>query len=402
MTNLPKGTKGLNIAVLGTGIAGSTASRYLAEAGIKVTVFECGRGIGGRTSTRITRDEHRLSFDHGAQYIGRPKTEEFRVALEEWETNGFIKKWNGKFVNVDIMTSSENALISPEDPDKEHYVGYPAMHSICRNLLHHQNIRVVLQTRACATCDNSVGGGPCSWNLISQKGRKDLGTFDWLVGSDRLSATNNRADMRSAPLDAFKDYVSSIESVPSLTLMVAFESPLKGINLDGINFMDTNDDEGSILGWAARDTSKPGRARQDGKECWVVQSNPKIAKKLITKMNKKGNSFESTRENVKDKAKEMLLAEFLRVLPKISDDSGTMKIPKVISAVGHRWSAAFPIVSQQGGEDKCFTDFNNRFVACGDYCGKYTGRIEGAFLSGKAAADTIISEINTNDNEEIS
>ena len=139
------------------------------------------------------------------------------------------------------MTLSKNVLVSPEDPDKEHYVGYSAMHSICRNLLHHQNIRVVLQTWACATCDNSAGRGPCSWTLISQKGRKGFGTFDWLVDSDRLSATNNRADMRSAPLNAFKDHVSSIESVASLTLMVPFESPLKGINLDGISFMNTKE-----------------------------------------------------------------------------------------------------------------------------------------------------------------
>jgi len=109
-----------------------------------------------------------------------------------------------------------NVLNSPEDLENEHYVGYPAMHSICRN--HHQNIRVVLQTWSCATYDNSVGSGPCSWNLISQMGRKDLGAFYYLFGSGRLSATNNRAEMRSVPLDVFKDHVSCFESVPSFNV----------------------------------------------------------------------------------------------------------------------------------------------------------------------------------------
>ena len=65
------------VAILGSGISGSSAARRLAENGLKVTVFEGGFGAGGRTSTRITRDEHQYQFDHGGQYIGSPKTKDF-------------------------------------------------------------------------------------------------------------------------------------------------------------------------------------------------------------------------------------------------------------------------------------------------------------------------------------
>ncbi len=92
--------KSLQVAVLGSGITGSTAARKLAEKGIKVTVFGAGHGIGGRTSTRITRDEYRYQFDHGAQYIGTPKTEDFRETLQNWEV-----KWLGEGVDRKVHDS---------------------------------------------------------------------------------------------------------------------------------------------------------------------------------------------------------------------------------------------------------------------------------------------------------
>jgi len=192
--------QGLKVAVLGSGIAGSTAARELAERGTQVTVFEVGFGIGGRTSTRITRDNDRYQFDHGAQYIGKPKTTEFGTALMIWEQGGYVKEWKGRFATV------SDGVVTHDEPGKPHYVGYPGMHSICRNLLHHENIRVVTQTRACAThLENNNESGSFRWSIASHKNKKKaLGEFDWLVASDRLSATDNRADLRNAPLPEFK------------------------------------------------------------------------------------------------------------------------------------------------------------------------------------------------------
>ncbi len=59
-------------------------------------------------------------------------------------SNGWVKEWTGKF-----MTASADGFV--EENGKERYVGFPGMHSICRNLLHHENIKVKLQTRANAS-----------------------------------------------------------------------------------------------------------------------------------------------------------------------------------------------------------------------------------------------------------
>ncbi|MDA3948468.1 MAG: FAD-dependent oxidoreductase [Spirochaeta sp.] len=53
-----------SIAIIGAGISGLTAARELKRNGCAVTVFERGRGPGGRAARRRA-DE--WSFDHGAQ-----------------------------------------------------------------------------------------------------------------------------------------------------------------------------------------------------------------------------------------------------------------------------------------------------------------------------------------------
>ncbi len=59
--------------------------------------------------------------------------------------------------------------------------------------------------------------------------------------------------------------------------MVVFESPTL-IDKDSIQFSGKDN---RSLGWAARDTSKPGRMRSDQKECWVLQSHPKAAEEIL-------------------------------------------------------------------------------------------------------------------------
>ena len=59
-----------DVVVIGAGMAGLTAARVLAEAGLKVLVFEAQDRIGGRILTRHIGDE---AIELGAEFIhGRP------------------------------------------------------------------------------------------------------------------------------------------------------------------------------------------------------------------------------------------------------------------------------------------------------------------------------------------
>lgn len=80
------------VAVLGAGMAGAIAARRLAEAGLSVTVFDKGRGPGGRMATRRTGDGA-LSFDHGAQFL-RAHGDAFSRQLADWRMRGVVGDWD--------------------------------------------------------------------------------------------------------------------------------------------------------------------------------------------------------------------------------------------------------------------------------------------------------------------
>lgn len=367
---VPK-THSLNVAVLGSGIAGSSAARSLAEKGFAVTVFEAGFGIGGRTSTRITKDENdsscRYQFDHGAQYIGRPKTEAFRTALEAWKQDGFVREWSGTF------GTAVGSNVEAEAAPKDRWVGFPRMNSISGNLLHHNNIRVRLQTRADAARTDE------RWTLTHGKTKQDLGSFDWLVASDRNSGAHYRTDLAGASVGEFTTRIRGVQSVKSLTAMVVFERPI-GLELDGIQFTGKDADRYGSLGWVAKDTSKPGRERRDGRECWVLQSHPDAATQLLKGKRKIGE--------IRDMAREVLVGDFLDSLPHLTTTEH-QEVPPIVTSVGHRWGAAFPVPPPDFADKECQLVASEHFVACGDYFGSLPGRIEGAYLSGVAAANEI-------------
>mmetsp|Transcript_15237 Transcript_15237/g.21883 ORF Transcript_15237/g.21883 Transcript_15237/m.21883 type:complete len:399 (-) Transcript_15237:41-1237(-) len=380
-SNAIQSINALRVAVLGSGISGSAAARTLAEKGVKVTLFEAGRGVGGRMSTRRTRDEHNYQFDHGAQYIGSPKTDTFRHILDQWKSDDWVREWEGDFWTVGTNGRSQEIK-------KDRWVGYPTMNSICQNLLSHENIEIKTQTRANASriqVEDSDFDDACMWHLSHHKTNEGLGSFDWLVASDRNSAGYHRKDLAKADVREFTSGITrNIKSVKSLTAMVVFEN--MNVNFNGIQF-DGKDPKFGSLGWAARDTSKPGREREDDRECWVLQSHPDAAKELLKGKRNIGA--------IREMARDVLVRDFLNSMPHIVDDD-EFELPRVVTSVGHRWGAAFPIPSEKSAQMESQIIASKQFVACGDYFGQLSGRIEGGYLSGVSAADQLCGAIEIN------
>lgn len=91
-----------NALIIGGGLTGLITATVLQREGIKVTVLDKGRGIGGRLATkRMNRGQPNEGiFDYGTQYFS-VETSQFRAWVEEWLQQGVIKEWCGGFGETD-------------------------------------------------------------------------------------------------------------------------------------------------------------------------------------------------------------------------------------------------------------------------------------------------------------
>ncbi len=83
--------------IVGAGISGLLAARELRDAGWRVTVLDKGRGVGGRMATRRVGD---ATFDHGAQFF-TVRGERFQALVEEWQEAGVVNEWTRGFADAE-------------------------------------------------------------------------------------------------------------------------------------------------------------------------------------------------------------------------------------------------------------------------------------------------------------
>ena len=87
----PLGTNSSCI-IVGGGITGLITATLLQRQGIKVTVLDKGRGIGGRLATRRVQHSESIEgvFDYGTQYFSVRQSQGW---VDEWLQQGVIKEW---------------------------------------------------------------------------------------------------------------------------------------------------------------------------------------------------------------------------------------------------------------------------------------------------------------------
>jgi renalase len=106
--------------IIGAGICGLTAARFLTESGMRATVLEKSRGVGGRMATR--RSDEGV-FDHGAQAI-TVRSEVFGTFVSDWLQQGLLLPWSEGFADSG-GTSSRREM---------QYRGAPGMTSVPKYL----------------------------------------------------------------------------------------------------------------------------------------------------------------------------------------------------------------------------------------------------------------------------
>lgn len=336
-TRLPSRGTPLVVAVVGAGVAGAAAARTIADAGHAVTLFDKGRGPGGRASTR---HDGEYRFDHGAQYFTVEDERFARVARAWWHERA-ITEWSPRLLTFGEKPARASDANTPTRPPLHRLVATPGMSALLQRMLYDLDVRygvTVTELHRTETRWRLVGGDQTA-----------LGEFDALV----LAAP---APQSAALLDpasfAMASRIREAQYAPCWALMLAFDEPL-GLELDAA-FVNIGP-----LKWLSRDSSKPERAPG---ERWVLHATADWSQKHL--------------ESAPEEVTAMLLDAFF------ATTGARPTTPAYAKA--HRWRYAF--VTQPLGEP-CLYMPTLRVAACGDWC--LGPKIQAAYLSGCAAGGRI-------------
>lgn len=333
-TDLPTDlSERLRIGVVGAGMAGLTAARALSARGHDVVVVDKARGAGGRMSTRRNED---LSFDHGAQYF-TARNPRFLKQVMEWQERGLVSPWNARIATIGVRGSNEKGQ------GAERFVAVPGMNALCKQLASElSDCRFDWTVQKVKQLEKG-------WLLISDKGKS--------IECDTLVCTAPPEQACKLLADPeVNELISGVEMMPCWALMLLLQKPLfEDHDAAFIN-------EGP-LSWVSSQSSRPGRPAADA---WVLHASPEWSSRHLEK------PANEVRDLLLDAASQLSLVQTFTVE----------------SAVAHRWRYA---LAKQPLNCGAIWLEPKKLVLAGDWCNG--SRVEGAFLSGSAAAGSIMATL---------
>jgi predicted NAD/FAD-dependent oxidoreductase len=212
-------------------MAGSTAAGYLAGHGFDVTVFEKGRGSGGRMATRR---EGGYEFDHGAPYFTAGDGA-FTGAIDGWVDAGVVAPWR---------------LRMREGEGGTGYVAVPGMNALCSYV----GRGATFIHRVPVTGARRAGR---EWRLQGEYA-SDLGSFDALI----VTAPPKQTGVLLTQASGLRRQMRAVEMSPRWAVMAAFDRRVE-VDWDVVEF------DGAPVEKAVRNSAKPGRP---GGETWVLHA----------------------------------------------------------------------------------------------------------------------------------
>jgi renalase len=193
-----------SVLIIGAGMAGLNAARLLQDAGWQVTVFDKGRGVGGRLATRRI-DEG--VYDHGAQFI-TVRSPRFQALMGQLQQEGVVYEWC-------------RGIGTPDQPhlDDGHprFQGTGGMAAIAKRLARGIDVRsrrrvVQLQQE------------PTQWTAVLESGQ--TASADALIVTTPVPQALDLFDLGGTELpDKQRKELDRLKYHPCLALMVALDQP---------------------------------------------------------------------------------------------------------------------------------------------------------------------------------
>lgn len=215
----------IDVAVIGSGLAGLACARRLARAGLAPVIFDKGRGPGGRVATRRADG---LQFDHGAQHV-TARDPGFAALLDDLVAAGAAAVWQ-------------------DGSGRQRIVGQPGMNALAKALAGGLDLRQAAEVTA-------LHRGPGGWQI-------DVGGTEHLAARVVITAPAPQAARLLGTGHDLAARLATVRFDPCLTLMAAIAAPAAFVSRSAPD---------EPLAWIAQDSSKPGRPAGEA-IAWVAQA----------------------------------------------------------------------------------------------------------------------------------
>lgn len=251
------------------------------------------------------------------------------------------------------MNGYDQGTVSFKNNEETRFVGVPGMNAIGQHL--GRDLVIQLNTQV-----GKISAAHSGHELFDSDGNS-LGVYDQLIVA--VPAFQAAGLLKSFPSVAAK--IASVDMDPCWATMASFSRKLTDQWAGAFVHH-------SALSWVARNATKPGRSNQF--ENLVLHATPDWTKANL--------------DWDKAQAADLMLEAFWEA-------SGIEPVgPEYTTA--HRWRYAIPTCPK---EERCIFDESFGVVACGDWAGG--PRVEGAFLSGMAAAGRVLGTLQPRQKSEI-
>jgi predicted NAD/FAD-dependent oxidoreductase len=416
-----------SIAVVGAGVGGCALIAALRRGGWRgvISLWESGRGPGGRTATRRSRQDAGLRIDHGAPLFnisGRAPE-----LLEPLLARGVIEPWREPRARLDAAgrLHSEDS----RDPlgEGELYRGAGGMDGLCAGLLDlTQAAPVAASGRPAAplvvsgpmpasgvsvhygvlVCNLSVTPGG-RWQLFDRE-RELLGEADWLVLAGTLLAHPRSRLLLAWDTVPLKEAAQALDD-PELQHVLAALASLRSearsnllLVAEGADaevwrrcpFRLLRFDAAAEQRWRLSRLSIQPLA--DGRVAVVAHSSAVFAAEHLSVYGSRSSIARQLGQLPRQEEEAAVIAALSEAL---QDALADWLEPGLVGRGERqmmRWGAAFP--REPGLPEDLLLCRHSRVGFCGDYvAGVGFGRVEGALRSGERLAAMLLDTLRTDD-----
>ncbi len=326
-----------DLIIVGAGVAAAAALDALNGQRLRIAVIDKAQSAGGRCATRRTaKAENAPWLDSGAQYF-TARSPALQGKVHRWVEQGWVRAWTPR-----IVRQNRNNRLEPSPDDQVRWVSPNGLNRLVRQVMAEPNSNTVQLVTGARLL--SARRKHHQWQLHDHQGAS------WRARHLLVSAPPAQA--RALLGEAHAAHVPDIDMHACLAVLLASDTALPFDAVFGAH------DDGA-LSWAANNLSKLSANPATG--LWTVHAKPQ---------------FSAAVSDPAEAAQHMRTA-FAAVC---------QLDPKDFQSVHHHlWRYARPVQTQVHHTPATLLACN--LALAGDWM--HGGRIEGAWLSGQAAAQAL-------------